>query len=157
MINRVVLVGRITKDIQMNATKSGIAIAGFNLAVERPFKDKKTGERQADFIRCIAWRKTAELLNQYCHKGSRIGVDGRIQTRSYKNRDGNDVYVTEVVCENISFLESKNSNSKGNNGGSYSSGNSYSTSDSNQNSKPKAEDPFAQEGDINITDDDLPF
>ena len=81
MINRSVLVGRLTKDVDLRQTQSGTNVASFTLAVSRPFKDAQ-GNREADFIQCIAWRKTAEILNQYAHKGSLIGVDGRIQTRS---------------------------------------------------------------------------
>ena len=96
MINRVVLTGRTTKDLELRVTNSGINVCWFTLAVDRKFK--------ADFISCIAWKKTAEVMCKYVKKGSLIGIDGRIQTGSYNNRDGQRVYVTEVVVENFSFL-----------------------------------------------------
>lgn len=157
MINRVVLVGRPTRDIELKNLKSGTSLCSFTLAVERRFKNKN-GEREADFISCIAWRKTAEAICNYTHKGSLIGVDGRIQTRNYDNKDGQRVYVTEVVADSFSFLESKKD--KQNNQQGYN--NRYQ---SNNNSKPanttnksKSKDPFEGSGDtLDITDDDLPF
>ena len=141
MINRVVLTGRPTRDPELRNTKSGTSVCSFTLAVARNFKNKN-GERGADFINCIAWRKTAEVMSQYVKKGSVIGVDGRIQTRSYDNRDGQRVYVTEVVVDNFSFL-----------GGSDKNGQvSKNNQSSNQNN-----DPFVSSKKEDITDDDLPF
>lgn len=111
MINRVVLTGRTTRDLELRITNSGTNVCSFTLAVDRNFKNKN-GEREADFISCIAWKKTAEVMSQYVKKGSVIGVDGRIQTRSYDNRDGQRVYVTEVVVENFSFLSDPPKNSQ---------------------------------------------
>ena len=149
MINRVVLTGRITKDVELKYTSKNIPIALFTLAVNRMYKDKD-GNRDADFIRCVIWRKGAENLNTYAKKGSLIGVDGRIQTSTYTNADGNQVYVTEVVVETFTLLETKNSQSQtsskyNNKNQSYS--NNYQTYDNNSSA-----------GDtIDITDDDLPF
>ncbi len=112
MINRVVLAGRPTKNPELRNTKSGANVCSFTLAVDRNFKSK-SGERKADFINCIAWKKTAEVMSKYVKKGSVIGVDGRIQTRSYDNRDGQRVYVTEVVVENFSFLGGSARDSQG--------------------------------------------
>ena len=109
MINRVVLAGRPTRDLELRSTKSGANVCSFTLAVDRNFKNKN-GERGADFISCIAWKKTAEVMSKYVKKGSVIGVDGRIQTRSYDNRDGQRVYITEVVVENFSFLGGSDKN-----------------------------------------------
>ena len=106
MLNRVVLVGRLTRDPDLRYTPNGVAVANFNIACNRPFKNQQ-GENEADFINCVVWRKTAENLANYMRKGSMIGVDGRIQTRSYENKEGNMVYVTEVVAESIQFLESR--------------------------------------------------
>src|SRR5690625_2898531 len=111
MLNRVVLVGRLTKDPELKYTASGVAVANFTIACNRPFKNQQ-GEQEADFINCVAWRKPAENLANYMKKGGLIGVDGRIQTRSYDGQDGKRVYVTEVVAENIQFLESRNSSEK---------------------------------------------
>lgn len=105
MINRVVLVGRLTKDIELKKTQSGLSVATFTVAVNR-MKDKE-GNQQADFINCQCWRQTADFLSQYAHKGDMVGVEGRIQTRSYDGSDGHKVYVTEVVCDLVQLLESR--------------------------------------------------
>src|SRR5690625_1890842 len=103
-MNVTVLVGRLTRDPDLRYTQNGTAVANFNIAVDRPFsKDDET-----DFINCVAWRKQAENLANYMKKGSRIGVDGRIQTRNYEDKDGKRIYVTEVVADNIQFLDSRN-------------------------------------------------
>ncbi len=106
MINNVVLVGRLTKDPDLRYTQNGTAVASFTLAVNRSFTNQQ-GEREADFISCVIWRKSAEALATYAKKGTLIGVTGRIQTRSYENQQGQRVYVTEVVCDNFQLLESK--------------------------------------------------
>lgn len=106
MINRVVLVGRLTRDPDLRYTPSGIAVANFTVACNRPFKNEQ-GESEADFINCVTWRKQAENLAHYMKKGSMIGVDGRIQTRTYDNSEGKRVWVTEVLAESIQFLEYK--------------------------------------------------
>lgn len=111
MINRVVLIGRLTKDLELRYTQSGVAVARFNLAVNRQFKDKQTGQREADFISCQIWRQGAENLANYTHKGSLIGVEGRITTSNYENKEGQRVYRTDVTVENFSLLEPRqNSN-----------------------------------------------
>ena len=106
MINRVVLVGRLTRDPDLRSTSNGRSVASFTLAVNRAFTNAQ-GEREADFINCVIWGKSAEVLSQYTHKGSLIGVEGRIQTRSYDNNEGQRVYVTEVVADNFQLLESR--------------------------------------------------
>ena len=106
MINRAVLVGRLTRDIELKYTTSGTAVGTFNLAVNRQFTNKD-GEREADFINCVIWRKSAENLANFTHKGSLVGIEGRIQTRNYENQQGNRVYVTEVVVESFALLEPK--------------------------------------------------
>ena len=110
MLNRVVLVGRLTRDPELRVSQSNVAVANFNLAVNRPFTDKN-GERGADFINCVVFRKPAENLTKYTSKGSLIGIDGRIQTRNYENKDGERVFVTEVICDQVQYLDSKGSNS----------------------------------------------
>ena len=97
MINRVILVGRITKDPEMKQTQSNIAVVSFTLAVNRQFTDS-SGERQADFIQCVVWRKQAENLARFVKKGSLVGVEGRIQTGSYDDKDGVRKYTTDVVA-----------------------------------------------------------
>lgn len=106
MINNVVLVGRLTKDADLRYTSNGTAVASFTVAVNRSFK-KDNEEQKADFINCVAWRKTAEALANFTHKGSLIGLEGQIQTRSYENKEGQRVYVTEVNAREVKFLESK--------------------------------------------------
>lgn len=112
MINRVVLIGRLTKDLELRYTQSGVAVARFNLAVNRQFKDKQTGQREADFISCQIWRQEAENLVNYTHKGSLIGVEGRITTSNYENKEGQRVYRTDVTVENFSLLEPRQNGNK---------------------------------------------
>ena len=106
MINNVILTGRLTKDADLRKTTSGKSVASFSLAVDRGRKVE--GQPTADYVPCVAWDKTADLLVQYCHKGSLIGVEGKIQTRSYEDPNSRKkVYVTEVVINNLTFLETK--------------------------------------------------
>ncbi len=105
MINRTVLVGRLTKDPELKVTQSNIPVVTFTVAVNRPFTDA-SGEREADFIQCVVWRKQAENLAKYQRKGALIGIEGRIQTRNYETDQGTR-YITEVVCDNIQYLEMK--------------------------------------------------
>ena len=117
-MNAVVLVGRTTKDIELRRTGSGTAVASFTIAVNRDFKTNDGQE--ADFINCVAWKKTAELLEQYVHKGDRIAVNGSIRTRNYTGNDGRKVYITEVLANNVEFLETKKSSEQSNyNNNSY--------------------------------------
>ncbi|ARK32911.1 single-stranded DNA-binding protein [Halalkalibacter krulwichiae] len=166
MLNRVVLVGRLTRDPELRYTPNGVAVANFTLAVNRAFSNQQ-GERDADFINCVIWRKQAENVANYLKKGSLAGVDGRIQTRSYDNNEGKRVFITEVVAESVQFLEprgSSNSNQgQGFGGGSPGfSGNDFGQQNQNQNqNRPSGgfnDDPFANDGKpIDISDDDLPF
>ncbi|RHW53699.1 single-stranded DNA-binding protein [Lactobacillus bombicola] len=156
MINRVVLVGRLTRDPELKTTQSGLSVATFTLAVDRQYANAQ-GERGADFISCVIWRKAAENFCNFTSKGSLVGIDGRIQTRTYDNKEGQKVYVTEVVVDNFSLLESKkdrqNNANMGNNGGYNNNGNN-----STSNNRNAQQDPFSGSGDtIDITDDDLPF
>ena len=111
MINTVTLVGRLTKDPELRYTQTGKGVATFTLAVTRPFKNQN-GDYEADFINCQTWGKAAENLANYMRKGSKVGVVGRIQTRNYENNQGQKVYVTEVVAEQVTFIESKNEQPK---------------------------------------------
>ena len=115
MINNVVLTGRLTKDIDLKYTQSGTAVGSFSVAVERNFKNAQ-GERETDFINCVIWRKSAENFAKFAGKGSLVGLEGNIQTRNYENNQGQRVYVTEVVVDNFSLLESKKDREQ-NNGG----------------------------------------
>lgn len=162
MINNVVLTGRLTKDPELKYTSNGTAVGSFTLAVNRKFANQG-GEREADFIMCVAWKKTAETMANHLRKGSLIGVEGRIQTRSYDNQQGQKVYVTEIVVESFTFLESQNNANKGNQ--SQPQANTQNNYQNNQqggynsnNSYNQGGDPFAGGGKpIDISDDDLPF
>ena len=105
MINKCILIGRMTKSPELRRTAQGEAVTSFTLAVNRNYT--KDGQQQADFINCIVWRKLAENVERYCSKGSLVGVEGRIQTRSYENNQGQRIYVTEIVCDSVQFLETK--------------------------------------------------
>jgi single-strand DNA-binding protein len=106
MINQVTLVGRLTKNPELQKTPEGTAVTHVTLAVTRHFRNQN-GELDADFVQCALWRKAAENTVQYCRKGSVVGITGRLQTRHYDNREGKRIYVTEVVAEQIRFLSSK--------------------------------------------------
>lgn len=106
-MNKVILIGRLTKDADVKASSTGISIARFNLAVDRKFK--KDNEQTADFINCVAFSKTADFLEKYGSKGTKFVVEGSIQTGSYTNKDGNKVYTTDVVVQSVEFAESKTS------------------------------------------------
>ncbi|WP_429971303.1 single-stranded DNA-binding protein [Fructilactobacillus sp. Tb1] len=149
MINTVVLTGHLTRDLDLRYTQSGTAVGQFNLAVNRRFKNSN-GDQEADFVNCVIWRKSAENLANFVHKGSLFGVEGRLQTRNYENNQGQRIYVTEVVVENFTLLEPKNSNQPANN---YQPSNQGNTSYGNQSSN----DPFDGGDQIDVTDDDLPF
>ena len=151
-MNKAILIGRLTRDPEMRTTSSGIATTTFSIAVSRNYTNQQ-GEREADFINIVTWRKQAENVAKYCTKGSQVAIDGRIQTRSYDAQDGSKRYVTEVVADNVTFLGSKNS----------SNGNSM---DNTFNDAPMSniettnidEDPYANMGEeIALSDDELPF
>lgn len=179
MLNRAVLTGRLTRDVDLRYTQSGTAVGTFTLAVDRTFKNQQ-GEREADFINCVIWRKSAENFANFVRKGSLVGIDGRIQTRNYENQQGTRVYVTEIVVENFALLQSRSDREGGNNNGAYpgmasagsapaATGNPFDNpfggsqnngggSNNSNNTNNNAADPFANNGDsIDISDDDLPF
>lgn len=154
MINRVILVGRLTKDPELRFTPNGIAVCTFTLAVNRTFTNQQ-GEREADFINVVVWRKAAENAANYLRKGSLAGVDGRWQTRYFDGDDGKRVYVNEMVAESVQFLEPKKDNQQG--GSNHQSNQSRNQSNYQQNNSSQ-EDPFNNDGGpIDIQDDDLPF
>jgi single-strand DNA-binding protein len=152
MINRVVLVGRLTKDPELRYTSSNIAVSKFTLAVNRTFAGP-SGEREADFIQCVVWRKQAENLTKFVRKGSLIGVEGRIQTGSYDDKDGIRKYTTEVIGDSVQFLEPKSSQQDN------SSFNDYSRQDYPQNNNYQNNNNTKKESTptIDVAEDDLPF
>ncbi len=111
-MNKVILVGRLTKDPEVKTTQSQIAFCSFTVAVDRKFKNA-SGERQADFINCVAWRQQAEFLGRYFQKGARVGIVGNLQSRSYDDTDGKKRYVTEVVVDELEFVESRRESGSG--------------------------------------------
>ncbi len=108
MLNKVILIGRFTRDPELRSTPQGTSTCSFSLAVDRNYQSAG-GERQADFINCVAWRQTAEFISKYFQKGNMVCVEGSIQTRSWKDNEGNNRYATEVVVDRSYFVESKKS------------------------------------------------
>lgn len=178
MINNTTLVGRLTKNPELKYTGSGIAVVSYSLAVERNYTNAQ-GERETDFINCVAWRGTAETLANFAVKGSLIGVTGSIQTRNYQNNEGRTIYVTEVVTDNFQMLEPKSvTDNRRNQTGGGQPNNNYGQAptqnqnnfNNNQSQKPNSNDnpfanidfnndnPFEANDDVtDISDDDLPF
>lgn len=157
-MNKVFLIGRLTRDPELRYTGSNTAVATFSLAVNRNYTNAQ-GEREADFINIVVWRKQAENVKNYLSQGSQVAVDGRIQTRSYDDKDGNKRYVTEVVADNVEFLTPKggSSSNKEANPTPYDFGDN-SSNNSNSSTTDVDDNPFADFGSsIEISDDDLPF
>lgn len=175
MINRVVLVGRLTKDPELKYTQTGVAVTRFTLAVNRTFSNQ-SGEREADFINCVTWRKQAENTANFLRKGSLTGIEGRIQTSSFDGQDGKRVFMTEVVADSVQFLEPRNASTADRSGAGYgapSQGAQQNEQPYYQNQQPTQQyqqqpnqqnytrtdnDPFSTGGGpIEVSDDDLPF
>lgn len=163
-MNRVILVGRITRDLLLKKTPSGTSVVSFSLAVNRRVSGQ--GQQQADFINCVAWNKTADLMTQYLSKGAMIGVEGRIQSRSYDDASGRKVYVTEVVAETVQFLD--NNRGGGNSNANRTTNNYTQAAPAYDNNKQDyameqqapTEDfasDFASSDTLDIASDDLPF
>ena len=169
MLNRAVLTGRLTRDPELRYTTSGTAVVSFTLAVDRQFRNQN-GDRDADFINCVIWRKSAENFSNFTHKGSLVGIEGRIQTRNYENQQGNRVYVTEVVVDNFALLEPRQNGGAqapqygsqaqpGNNAPqsnpSPSMDNGFDPNQNAGNQFPGSSDDGGQS--IDLADDELPF
>ncbi len=160
-MNKVFLIGRLTRDPELRYTGSNTAVATFSLAVNRNFSNQN-GEREADFINIVVWRKQAENVKNFLTQGSQVAIDGRIQTRSYDDQNGQKRYVTEVVADNVEFLGSKNSSNNSNNMNSSAKDAEPTPYDFGDAPEPKGTDidsnPFADFGsNIEISDDELPF
>lgn len=162
-MNKVILIGRLTRDPEMRTTMNGMNVTRFSIAVNRTYQDQN-GERGVDYINCVAWRKQAENIAKYCTKGTQVAVDGRIQTGSYDAQDGSKRYTTDIVCDNVTFLGSKGDNNGGNsynnnNNNSYNPPNdSFNEPVENMPTSDISEDPFKDFGnEIALSDDDLPF
>ena len=160
-MNKAILIGRLTRDPELRYTSSNRAVCQFTVAIDRPFTNQASGQREADFINVVAWDKTGENVGKYMTKGRLIAVEGRIQTRSYDDNNGQKRYVTEVVADNVEFLSSKNS-SNSSNGGSNSQSSDPTPYDFGPAPEPKGtnvdSNPFADFGaSIEVSDDELPF
>lgn len=159
-MNNISLIGRLTKDVELAYTPAGVAVGKFTLAVNRTFK--KEGEQDADFIRIVTFRKTAENTANFCKKGSQVAVTGRIQTGSYEGQDGKRVYTTDVIAENVQFLDTRSQNDTQQGGyqqpqPQYQQ-NNYQPSQrrqGNYNNSAQGNEPFNPSG--TIDDSDLPF
>ena len=129
MLNHIVIMGRLTRDPELRRTGSGVAVASFSLAVDRDFGNRESGERETDFIDCVAWRQTGEFVSKYFAKGRMAVVSGRLQIRTWTDKDGNKRRSAEVVADNVYFGDSKRDgdNSASSYGGNAYGGNSYST------------------------------
>lgn len=153
-MNKVFLIGRLTRDPELRYTSSNLPVATFSLAVNRNFTSQ-SGERETDFINIVVWRKQAENIKNYLTQGSQVAVDGRIQTRTYDGEDGKKRYITEVIADNVQFLDTKSS--RENAGASTSDVTPSDFSDSMPTTSVK-NDPFSDFGSsIEINDDELPF
>ena len=157
-MNKVFLIGRLTRDPELRYTGNNTAVASFSIAVNRSFTNQQ-GEREADFFNVTVWRKQAENVKNYLSQGSQVAIDGRLQTRSYEDNNGQKRYVTEVVADNVEFLGSKNSSNNNSNGSHNDEPTPYDFGDGKE---PKGTDvdsnPFADFGSsIEISDDELPF
>ncbi|MDD3106349.1 MAG: single-stranded DNA-binding protein [Bacilli bacterium] len=152
-MNKVILVGRLTKDPELRRTSTDIPVVQFTVAVNRTYQSRN-GEKQADFINCVVWRQQAENLARNMRKGGLIGVDGQIQTRSYDDANGVKKFVTEVLCDSITFLESKQSRSD--NSG-FMDINQYDAVQAPKTSEA-SKDPFEDlKSSFDVSNDDLPF
>ncbi len=158
-MNKVILMGRLTRDVEMRQTPNGVSLARFSIAVNRRFAGKDA-QQQADFINCVAWRQTGEFIARYFRKGSMIAIVGSIQSRSWEGQDGKRQYATEVSVDEAYFTGSK-SESGTQGGGNYQNQGGFNASQSRpaQNSEPDFGDDFDMGGfsDIDGSEDDLPF
>jgi len=155
-MNKVILIGRLTRDPEMRTTGSGINVTSFSVAVQRNFTDQ-SGERGVDFFNCTAWRKQAENIAKYCFKGSQVAVEGRLQNREYDAQDGTKRRVTEIQADSVTFLGSKGSGSS-NVDASYENDQPGSDEKADIATTDITEDPFKDFGEeVALSDDDLPF
>ena len=167
MLNHIVIMGRLTRDPELRYTQSNTPVASFSLAVDRDFQNRETGERQTDFIDCVAWRASAEFVSKYFQKGSMAVVSGRLQMRDWTDRDGNKRTSAEIVADNVYFGESKRSregNSGENYGGGYGGNGGYNSGYSSRNNNNNASNGFnsAPQGgnafaELDDGDGELPF
>lgn len=147
MINKVILVGRIVRNPELRKTNTGTSVVSFTLAVNRRFSSNQEGGQDADFISCVAWRQSADFMANYVKQGALLGVEGRIQTRNYKDQSDRTVYVTEVVCDSVQILAQKRAEE---------APNTYGRANYNQSDYSSVESEFGDDT-VDISADDLPF
>ena len=152
MLNHIPIMGRLTRDPELRYTQSQTPVASFTLAVDRDFGSRDGGEKQTDFIDCVAWRSTAEFVSKYFQKGSMAVVSGRLQIRDWTDREGGKRRSAEVVVDNIYFGESRRRDSS--EGSSYDSRSSYSSYEAPRSASPAPSSPFS---DLDDGDGELPF
>ena len=157
-MNKIILVGRLTKDPELKSTSTGTSIVNFTVAVNRNFKNKE-GKYDADFLPCVAYRNTADFVNKFFKKGNMICVEGRVQVRNYDAQDGSKRYVTEVVVENAEFVGAKSEGTSGGNSGYYPDAPSMDNSLNNINEvEVSGSDPYENyDSSVVLSDNDLPF
>lgn len=151
-MNQINIIGNLTADPTLTVSQSNLSIVSFNIGVQRAFKDKQSGEYQSDFPRCKAFGKTAEIISEHFSKGSKIGITGSVQTGSYEDKDGKRIYTTDVIVNQVTFVERKQQQDK----------NSYGNSRMQQSNqsigrKPVEPNPFENGEPVSVDDDDLPF
>lgn len=142
MLNHIVIMGRLTRDPELRRTGSGIAVASFSLAVDRDFAPKDGGNRETDFIDCVAWRQTGEFVSKYFTKGRMAVVSGRLQIRQWTDKDGNNRRSAEIVADNVYFGDSKRDSDGASAGGNYSGNSGYSNYGNNAHSAPASSGNF---------------
>ena len=170
-MNKAILIGRLTRDPELRYTSSNRAVCQFTVAIDRPFTNQASGQREADFINVVAWDRTGENVGKYMTKGRIIAVEGRIQTRNYDNNEGRKVYVTEVIASNVQFLESRNAATTNNNGFDsmpeppqektpydFGGEDTTTTNETQSMNVNDDQDPFASFGEqVEISDNDLTY
>ena len=158
MLNKIILMGRLTRDPELRHTQSGTAVASFSLAVDRDYRDRTSGQRETDFIDIVAWRQTGEFVSKYFQKGRLAVVEGRLQMRDWQDRDGNKRRSAEVVADNVYFADSRRDGESQT--GSYSGGNSYASAPSNYAppaSQGYGSAPVSDFAELSDDDGELPF
>ena len=162
MLNHITLMGRLTRDVELRSTASGVSVAGFTLAVDRDLTNKQTGERDTDFIDIVAWRGNADVVERFVKKGTQIFIEGRIRTRSWDDQAGNKRYTTEIIADNLQLLGKKSDNPGGQPGGYQAPAQQQYNQPAQTYAQPAQQTYAPQQAAVqnvvnDIPDDDLPF
>ena len=156
MLNHIVIMGRLTRDPELRSTQAGVSVASFTVAVDRDFGGRDGGEKQTDFIDCVAWRQTGEFVSRYFHKGSMIVVSGRLQSRKWQDREGNNRVSWEINADNVYFGESRRDSADNRDNGGYTGG-SYGGGYSRDAGRAPAPAPAPVFNELSDDDGELPF